>query len=224
MPRTTSARTFLESVPRSFVAATAIVAAGALLEFALPERPEVFPSRQQFTDFPLRLGEWVGQKSALEPTILDLLRLDDYLLADYQSPDGIPINLYVAFYLSQRNGMSIHSPARCLPAGGWQIRSFERYMLRANPAAWPVNRVLIEQGDQRALVYYWFQERGRRLTSEYEARWYLFWDSLTVHHTDGALVRLVIPVPKGADVAAFDARLKRFASTAETQLTHFVPD
>jgi EpsI family protein len=113
-----------------------------------------------------------------------------------------------------------------MPAGGWQIRSFEPYVLRPDTGrgAWRVNRALIEAGSQRALVYYWFQERGRRLTSEYAARWYLFWDSLTLNHTDGALVRLVVPLPKDADVRTFDAKLTRFALTADAPLSHFVPD
>jgi len=143
----------------------------------------------------------------------------------------VTVNLYVAYYQSQRNGLSIHSPARCIPGGGWQIRSFERRMLRPDngpsgnvKAAWPVNRVLIEQGSQQALVYYWFQERNRRLTSEYLVRWYLFWDSLTVNRTDGALIRLVVPVPKNANLAALEARLTQFAAASESPLSRFIPE
>jgi exosortase D (VPLPA-CTERM-specific) len=217
----------LTTVPRSFIVATALVAVGAIVEVAMPEQPEVLAARAEFAEFPLQMGEWAaGQREALEPTVLNLLRLDDYLLADYRGADGTPINFYVAFYQSQRNGLTIHSPARCIPAGGWTIRSFERYMLRsdATRGAWPVNRVLIEEGNHRALVYYWFQERGRRLTSEYVVRWYLFWDSLLHHRTDGALVRLVVPVPKDASIESLDAKLAKFAFTAESPLSRFVPN
>ncbi len=215
----------LSTVPRSFIAATAVVAASAIIGLSIPERPEIAPARSQFADFPLHLGEWSGRKSALDPDLLDLLKVDDYLLADYEA-DGVPVNLYVAYYQSQRNGLSIHSPARCIPGGGWQIRSFERRMLRPDNgnAAWPVNRVLIEQGSQQALVYYWFQERNRRLTSEYLVRWYLFWDSLTVNRTDGALIRLVVPVPKNANLAALEARLTQFAAASESPLSRFIPE
>jgi exosortase D (VPLPA-CTERM-specific) len=215
----------LSTVPRSFIAATAVVAASAIIGLSLPERPEIAPARSQFADFPLHLGAWTGRRSALDPDLLDLLKLDDYLLADYEA-DGVPVNLYVAYYQSQRNGLSIHSPARCIPGGGWQIRSFERRTLRPDngKGAWPVNRVLIEQGSQQALVYYWFQERSRRLTSEYLVRWYLFWDSLTANRTDGALIRLVVPVPKNANVADLEARLTQFAAASELPLSHFVPE
>jgi exosortase D (VPLPA-CTERM-specific) len=216
----------LRTVPRSFVVATAVVTAGAVAEVAIPEQPEVPPAHQEFIEFPLHVGHWSGQRSALEPTILDTLQLDDYLLADYSDADGLPINLYIAYYQSQRNGLSIHSPARCIPAGGWQIKQSGRYTLRPDTGhgAWPVNRVIIEQGDRRALVYYWFQERGRRLTSEYVVRGYLFWDSLTEHRTDGALVRLVVPLPKDGSLAAADAQLAKFAFATEPVLKHFLPD
>jgi exosortase D (VPLPA-CTERM-specific) len=225
--RTSNASAPFQTVPRSFVAAASLVALGAMLEFAVPERPEVPPGRAVFADFPARVGDWVGgQQQSLEPSILDALRLNDYLLADYRDPDGIPVNFFVAYYQSQRDGLSIHSPRRCLPAGGWDVLSFHRYLLHPGNGGgvWPVNRVLIQQGNQQQLVYYWFQERGRRLTSENVVRWYMFWDALTRNRTDGALVRLVVPIPKGMSEQALDAKLTRFASLTEGPLGRYVPD
>jgi EpsI family protein len=122
--------------------------------------------------------------------------------------------------------MSVHSPRLCLPGGGWKIVSFERQMIPATNghAAWPVNRFIIEQGGQRELVYYWFRERDRRLTNEYVVRWYLFWDALTRNRTDGSLVRLVAPIPKGASVTDIDRQLTLFATSSAGPLDHFLPD
>ena len=226
LPRPAVTLPSFQRVPPSFVAAAVVVAIGATLELALPERPEVPPARPEFADFPSRLGDWVGRREGLQPAVLEQLRLNDYLLADYRSPDGLPINLYVAYYQSQREGLSVHSPRRCLPGGGWKIQKFEPYTLRSSDgrSSWPVNRVLIEQDNQRQLVYYWFRERGRRLTNEYTVRWYVFWDALTRNRTDGALIRLVVPVPKGMSESALDAKLTRFASLAEAPLNRYVPD
>jgi exosortase D (VPLPA-CTERM-specific) len=214
------------SLPRSFVAATILVTVGAGLVYALPERVEIPPARAQFVDFPNQIGGMPGARETLSASILDALRLDDYLLVDYHGADGIPVNLYVAYYQSQNNGLSIHSPRRCLPAGGWEVQKFERYIVHppGSTQSWPVNRVLIQQGGQRELVYYWFQERGRRLTNEYVVRWYMFWDALTRNRTDGALVRLVVPIPKGAPEADLDAKLARFAALSEPPLRNYVPD
>jgi EpsI family protein len=87
-----------------------------------------------------------------------------------------------------------------------------------------VNRVIIAKGGQRQLVYYWFRERDRRLTDEYVVRWYLFWDALTRNRTDGALVRLVMPLDKDGNEADADAALSRFANLAEAPLSRAVPD
>ena len=214
------------TLPRSFIAATAILAVGVTAEFAVPERPEIAPARAEFADFPSQIGAWSGTRDALESVYLDALQLDDYLLMNFNDDASPPINLYVAYYRSQRSGMSVHSPRRCLPGGGYEIRSFERRMLPGTDGhgAWPVNRVLIEKSDQRQLVYYWFRERDRRLTDEYVVRWYLFWDALTRNRTDGALVRLVVPLPKGGSEAAADATLTRFANLAESPLSRAVPD
>src|SRR5262249_52379176 len=108
-----------QTVSPSFVAAAALVAVGGTAEFTMPERPEVLPKRAEFVSFPSKFGDWVGTRNTLESIYLDALRLDDYLLADYRDPVGVPVNFYVAYYQSQRNGMSVHSPRRCLPGGGW---------------------------------------------------------------------------------------------------------
>lgn len=215
-----------QTLPRPFVAAAVLVAAGVAAEFTLPERPEILPSRTEFVDFPARIGEWSGARETLERIYLDALRLDDYVLMNYRDADGLPLNFYVAYYQSQRNGLSVHSPRLCLPGGGWKIVKFERSMIPAADGhpAWPVNRVLIEQAGQRELVYYWFRERGRRLTNEYVVRWYLFWDALKLNRTDGALVRLVVPVGKGANEADLDAKLTRFALLTEAPLARYVPN
>jgi exosortase D (VPLPA-CTERM-specific) len=215
-----------QTLPRSFIAAVVLVAVGVTAEFAVPDRPEIAPSRAQFVDFPARLGDWVGSRETLEPVYLDALKLDDYLLMNYRDTESLPINLYVAYYQSQRNGMSVHSPRLCLPGGGWKITKFEQYSIPAKDGrpSWPVNRVLIEQGGQKQLVYYWFRERDRRLTNEYVVRWYLFWDALRINRTDGALVRLVAPVPKNVSEADVDSTLTRFALLAEVPLSRYVPD
>jgi exosortase D (VPLPA-CTERM-specific) len=215
-----------QSLPSSFIAAAVLVAAGVTAEFTIPDRPEITPARVDFIDFPSQVGAWTGSRDTLEQVYLDALHLDDYLLMNYRGADDVPVNLYVAYYQSQRNGMSVHSPRLCLPGGGWVIRTFERYQLPARDGLTPrpVNRVLIEKGGQKQLVYYWFMERGRRLTNEYVVRWYLFWDALTRNRTDGALVRLVVPIPKGGSEADADATLANFATQTEPALARYVPD
>jgi EpsI family protein len=87
-----------------------------------------------------------------------------------------------------------------------------------------VNRVVIEKDRQRQIVYYWFKQRDRWITSEYAVKFYLFWDSLTRHRADGALVRLVSGVNGGETETAVDARMQTVAGLVTPLLNRFVPD
>jgi exosortase D (VPLPA-CTERM-specific) len=224
-PKPASAPERLAKLPEPFVAATITLAVFAGLLLALPARSEVMPQREPFVSFPAQLGNWSGHRGALERIYLDTLQLDDYVLADYRrGPDEV-VNLYVAWYDSQRAGQSAHSPRSCLPGGGWRITSLQQVAVPlASGAPAHLNRVQIELGNQKQLVYYWFQQRGRIITNEYLAKWYLFWDSLTRRRTDGALVRLVTPLRTGEDVRAADARLAAFLDQAAPQLTRHIPE
>jgi EpsI family protein len=201
-----------------------LAAAGSL---SLPERVESVPQRTSFEQYPHTVGDWTGRREALEAIYLDALMLDDYYLADFTRGTEPPINFYIAWYNSQRAGRSPHSPRSCLPGGGWQIKSLTQRALpavRVGNEALRVNRVLIQLGTQRELVYYWFQQRGRVITNEYVVKWYLFWDALTRNRTDGALVRLVVPLPPGATTASADRELTQFAAAAAPTLAPYIPD
>jgi exosortase D (VPLPA-CTERM-specific) len=214
-------------VPPTFFAAAILLLAFVITAVALPRPAEIVPRRATFVDFPMRLSAWTGHRGSLEGIYLDQLKLDDYLLADYVNGDGRQINLYMSYYNSQRKGDAVHSPRACLPGGGWQLRDFDQREIPAaqiNGQPLRVNRTLIEFGNQHQLVYYWFQQRGRIVTNEFAVKWYLFLDAVTRHRTDGALVRLIISVPPGANESEADRQLTEFASHVAADLPRFVPN
>ena len=185
---------------------------------------EIPPFRTAFSDFPMSVGSWVGRSFPMEEEYVKALRFDDYLLADYSGPGGSPINFYVAYYQSQRKGQSAHSPRTCIPGGGWEITSLEEKKI--GPATGDdlmVNRAVIQKGTDKQVVYYWFQQRGRILTNEYLVKFYLFWDALIKNRTDGALVRLTAPVPKGGSDSDVDLRLAEFANEVNPLLARYIP-
>ncbi len=211
-------------VPLLVCAATVLLFGAAV--FAMPVAAEQVPERANFTTFPLQVGQWSGRRQALEPIYLDTLKLDDYLLADYVGADHLPVNLYVAWYNSQRAGQSAHSPKACLPGGGWRIDDLRQVRLAGvgiGSQTLRVNRALIQEGDQRELVYYWFEERGRVLTNEYLVKWYLLVDALVKHRTDGALVRLIVPITPGMSARDADHELQNFLTAVAPRLTPYIP-
>ncbi|HTV95886.1 MAG TPA: EpsI family protein, partial [Steroidobacteraceae bacterium] len=214
-------------VPRTFIAAGSVLAAFVVLALLIPRPAEIIPARAAFAEFPMRLAGWAGEPGALEGIYLDQLKLDDYLLADYVNDSGRHINLYMAYYNSQRKGEAVHSPRSCLPGGGWEMRDFDQRELGSVQVAGRplrVNRAVIELGGQRQLVYYWFQQRGRVIDNEFAVKWYLFWDAVTRHRTDGALVRIIASVPAGGDVSAADRAIADFAALVAPKLPRFIPN
>ena len=87
-----------------------------------------------------------------------------------------------------------------------------------------VNRTLIEKGENKQLVYYWFQQRGRNLTNEYLVKWYIFWDALTRRRTDGALVRLTMPIGPGEDPVLVEKRLADFTRAVMPLMDQYIPN
>lgn len=215
------------TVPATFITGAVIVSAFAVGVAIAPERNETIPKRETFFGFPNQVETWTGRRSALEQIYLDALKLDDYVMADYLRGSRELVNFYVAWYDSQRAGNSAHSPRSCLPGGGWRMTQFDQIDvgdLQVAGKPLRANRVQIELGSRKQLVYYWFQQRGRVITNEYLVKWYLFVDSLTRQRTDGALVRLVTSLEVGEPVEQADRRLVEFASQVAPRLERYIPN
>ncbi|MCP5095679.1 MAG: EpsI family protein, partial [Chloroflexi bacterium] len=195
----------------SFVLLVIMAGVGQLL----PDREETIPKRTDFAEYPMTIGEWRGTSDVLASIYLDALKLSDYIMANYVNQQGATVNFYVAYYESQRKGESAHSPKSCMPGGGWELTDFGQHSIdNVGGTTISVNRTLIQLGEVKQVVYYWFPQRGRNLTNEYLVKWYLFWDSLTQSRTDGALVRLTSIVRPGQEVAEVDRLLENFIRDA----------
>ncbi len=211
----------------AYVCSIVLLAPFSLFSTAIVNRGETPPPRTAFVDFPMQIDSWQGATFALEQQYIDALRFDDYVLADYRFDKEQPVNFYAAYYRSQRKGQSAHSPQSCLPGGGWEIASLTQTELTVSePSMQPfrANRAVIQKGDQKQIVLYWFKQRERNLTNEYLVKLYLLWDAFSRQRTDGALVRLAALVGPGESEAAVDRRLRQFAAAVGRELSRFVPD
>lgn len=215
------------TLPRPLMGLGVLLVGVTLFVTLAPERKDIIPERKDFYSFPMEFDGWKGTREGLKQRILDALKVDDYILVNYLNKDGTKINFYVAYYATQKKGQSAHSPRTCIPGGGWKISSIEQVPVKGvkvNGVPLIVNRTIIQKGEFRQLVYYWFQERGRILTNEYLVKWYILWDALTKNRTDGALVRLVTMVPPGQDIELADRKLTDFAKIVVEKMHDYVPE
>ncbi len=151
---------------------------------------------KSFSEFPLEIGDWKGKKSELDQNVYNILGVEDYILANYRKKSNEMVNLYVGFYQSQKEGDIIHSPKNCMPGAGWNIAksSIESVKMKNTGKSINVIMLSLQKGAEKQIVLYWFQSRGRIISSEYMQKIWLVIDSVTKQRTDGSFVRLISPV------------------------------
>jgi EpsI family protein len=111
-------------------------------------------------------------------------------------------SLYVGFYERQFRGRTIHSPKNCLPGAGWEALTSTTREITVGGRTVTVNQYLLKRDEQRAMVLYWYQGRGRVEANEYRVKFDLLRDSALLGRSDEALVRLVVPVTTTEEEAA----------------------
>jgi EpsI family protein len=208
---------------QSIIASVLMIATIVLLSYI--SRAEDIPLRRPLSTFPKQIGEWVGKEQHFDKRIYDVLGVDDSFLASYKSPNDRLVQLYMGYYQNQREGDLIHSPKLCMPGSGWNIigRSLEELIIpHNNPGSIKVIKLLVEKGDQRQVVLYWFQSRGRFIASEYMQKTYLVIDAITRKRTDGTFMRILSPITDGNEENTVNY-LKDFAKMLIPISQEFIP-
>lgn len=181
--------------------------------------------RKNLNDFPQTIGAWqrTGADKILDDETLKVLRASDYLLRDFRKPaNGQALNFYVGYYESQRTGATYHSPLNCLPGSGWTLSEPGKATIAlSDGTSFVANKYVIKNGEHKSLMIYWYQGRGRNVASEYWGKVYTVLDSVRLRRSDGAMIRVTVPLgdsEERAEQAAIE-----FASAASAVLPEFVP-
>ncbi len=189
------------------------------------DREEVLPAHDTLKNFPLNLGDWQGRDQPISPETLKALGPGDFLTRDYFNfAQGEFANLFIAFFPSQRQGDTIHSPKNCLPGAGWVPTESTRIWIDGQSGhRIEVNRYLLEKEGERALVLYWYQAHGHVTPSEYKAKCHLVADAIVMNRSDGALVRIVTALKSGENPSEAETRVTRFAQLVIPLLDSYIP-
>lgn len=185
---------------------------------------EAHVERKELKDFPQTVGGWqkTGNDQILDNETLKVLKASDYLLRDFRKPNGPVTNLYVGYYASQRSGATYHSPLNCLPGSGWMLSEPGKATISLpDGSSFTANKYVIQSGDYKSMMIYWYQGRGRNVASEYWGKIYTIFDSVRLRRSNGALVRVTVPI--GGSEAEAEKSAVEFASAASAVLPEFVP-
>jgi len=206
------------------IAAVLMLATALVLQ--AHSRGEFFPPRASLSSLPPQIDGWTGTDNVLDQQTLDILGPGEFLMRDYENGSQSQpwINLFIAYFPTQKAGDTIHSPNHCLPGAGWVPTSREVVQI-ANPdgSSFPVKRYVVSKSGERQLVLYWFQAHGRTVASEYWAKYYLVSDSVRMNRSDGGLVRLMTPMLDGESPDVAQARIMKLGSQIIPLLDSYIP-
>jgi exosortase D (VPLPA-CTERM-specific) len=190
-------------------------------------RGELQIGRLPLREIPAELGEWrqKGSDTRFSEQTESVLRTTDYVMRDYVLPHkGRAANLYVGYYASQRAGATYHSPQNCLPGAGWEMKSPELVEIKTpNGKTFFANRYIVQNGDYRAVLIYWYQGRGRITANEYADKVYTVLDSLWRQRSDAAMVRVMTTTGVKDEAESLRVALDLSAQLADN-LSPYVPD
>jgi EpsI family protein len=209
---------------RRFLPPALILAACAFVLQARTSQ-EMLPPRQKLSSFPMQIENWSGKDRAISAGDLEVLGPGEFLMRDYSSSSSEPpVNLFMAYFPSQRSGDTVHSPKNCLPGAGWAtVVSGQMTIATSYGSEISINRDVVEKGTVRLLVFYWYQAHGRTTPSEYWAKVYLVEDAIRLNRTDGALVRVITPIPSAGEEAAAQTRALGFVRETLPILDSYIP-
>ena len=211
----------MTKIRQRLLALSGLLMAGAIVIQASASAERV-PPREPLASLGTDIGRWQSTGDVvIDEESLAVLNADDYLSRSYQnSAPGLGagvVDLFIAYYGSQRQGATMHSPLNCLPATGWEPMSAREISIGAGSSTVSANRVVIQKGLDRQLVIYWYQSHGRTIASEYSSKAWLVLDSIRLHRSDAALVRIV-------STADGDAAAESFIRALQPVLHRFIPD
>ena len=196
------------------------------------------PASAPLSEVPETLGPWNGQDVPIDPSVLEVLGKGDFLNRIYTkqgdptapnirtlSPSNPPVQLFIAYFPTQRTGQSIHSPQNCLPGSGWTFLYSGVTTFTDNTGKrYRVGDYIISDGRVKQEVLYWYQSHGHSIASDYAAKFHMLADSIRLGRTDAALVRVITPVESTEGNTQAHARLINFTKFVTPLLPAYVPN
>jgi EpsI family protein len=196
---------------------------GALLLLGV-NRQRAVPLRAPLTTMPSEIQGYRGHDRAISPEEQQVAGMSQYLLRDFgSSPEKVAFSLYVGYYEWQTQGRTIHSPRNCLPGAGWEPIGISYQLIPVEDGRVTVQRYLLGKGNQRALVYYWYQGRGRISSNEYKVKLELLRDAALTGRSEEALVRIVLPLDTPASEPAADSLAAQVALAVIPAMNRALP-
>jgi EpsI family protein len=161
------------------------------------DKSEKEPLQQVFA----KIGGWrLARHSPMDVSIVEELKLDDYLFQSYGRDKGL-VTLYIGYYKSAKKVGAAHDPQVCFLGQGWQISNSKsgEYLIPSVPALRiSYSSMIAELQGERLLIVYWFQANRKATASTRSQKVAMFLDKLSGRSEDNAFVRITAPIGEEA--------------------------
>lgn len=214
---------------KALVTATVLMIVTAAAWPLIPTRDGQPPARHDFSVFPRQFDDWrrVGNERRFSPEVERILAADDYVNVQFARSASEPtLDFFSAWYRDLAEDGVVHTPEICLPGAGWEIAKVERADLSTQlglSEPYEINRVVIQKGEERRLVYYWFVHMGEAIPRNSRAKFNVLTSGTLAGRFDGAIIRLISPIEKNEPEQAAERKLNDLLRKMLPDLPRFIP-
>jgi EpsI family protein len=202
----------------------ALLGVGCLLISGIREQQRM-PSREPMKAVAVQAPGYTVTDVVVKEQERRIAGMSDYMFRAFQRDSlDAGFSVYVGYYDYQVQGKTIHSPKNCLPGAGWEQLSSSVQTVNVGGTAHPVNRYILANKGAQAMVYYWYQGRGRTEANEYKVKWHLLRDAAIHGRTEEALVRIVVPLERADTRREPQRAYARADSLLQSLATQLIPN
>ncbi|HKK21612.1 MAG TPA: EpsI family protein [candidate division Zixibacteria bacterium] len=202
--------------------AFAVIAGILIVTFALTTVIQYYRPASQtagnFENFPLKIGDWTGQKQMIDQQTMEILNPKEIFAASYTNPQGLKIQVLFDFFSAEAAFGGPHSPRNCLPGSGWVISGSSENKINLNGRAIPAGRFDLRLNKSRQVMDFWYVTYYGETSNDYVFKLYQMLSSLTFRPRDVAFVRFVT-----VQDPAHQEALKQFETTCTQEIYKFLP-
>ena len=194
---------------KTFFIIAAVITVAGLAGWVIKYQTPTALQSAGWSDFPPPKDGWTGAEEVVAPEVIDLLKPDHIIDANYVDLDGNRINLFLGSFSDPRGGP--HSPLNCLPASGWMVEGSEPHSVDISGRTLNIKRLHLRYRQTPYVMDFWYVTPWGETSSDYQLKLFEMMTSLTLSPRHLTFVRFVAAdTPDGR--AALEVSKRRFST------------
>ncbi len=172
---------------------------------------------------PTVINDWVGRDIDVDNKTLRILETNDVVMRDY-AKDGTP-HVQMCIVYASNNRKVAHPPEVCYKGGGWSLEEKKPVVLITKSAKAPefkVIKLILEKGNQRQLVLYWYKCNKEYTSGYYKQQINIVKSGIITGESTSGLIRISTPIINHNEEAAM-SRTQSFILNMLPLITKYLP-